>query len=60
MDTSEQIRLMHAVLDGEATPDEVTAVEALVASDPAARVRYEELRRVFETLEGMPRLSPPA
>jgi anti-sigma factor RsiW len=40
MDTSEQIRLMHAVLDGEATADEVSAVEAFVASDPAARVRY--------------------
>src|SRR5437868_2447659 len=52
--------LMHAVLDGEASAAQARTLDKALASDPTARVRFEELRRLFRTLEQVPELSPPS
>jgi len=52
--------LMHAVLDGEASAAQARTLENALASDPAARDRFEELQRLFRTLEEVPELSPPS
>lgn len=51
--------LMHAVLDGEASPEEIAELERELGSDPDARARFEALRELHELLEGMPTLDPP-
>src|SRR5205823_13718130 len=52
--------LMHAVLDGEASAAQARTLERALASDPAARERFEELKRLFQALEQVPELAPPA
>jgi hypothetical protein len=50
---------MHAVLDGEATPEEARELEELLAGDAGARAEYDALRRIFARLQALPRLEPP-
>jgi hypothetical protein len=52
--------LMHAVLDGEASEPQARELERALAADPAARARFEELKRLFVALEGVPEATPPA
>src|SRR5690242_20092475 len=59
MNTSEFDRLMHAVLDGEASPAEALELERQLAADPAARARFDDLKQLFETLRAVPRMFPP-
>ena len=59
MKLSELTELMHAVLDGEATPGETRELDRLVAADPAARAKFDELRRLFDGLAGVPMAFPP-
>jgi len=59
MNNSEYTPLMHAVLDGEATPGESAELTRLLASDPAVRAQFEDLQRLFEGLKAVPRLFPP-
>jgi hypothetical protein len=58
MNNSEYTPLMHAVLDGEATPGESAELRRLLASDPAVRAQFEDLQRLFEGLKAVPRLFP--
>lgn len=51
--------LMHAVLDGEASPDETAELERRLAASPEARAEFERLRRLFDDLAGVPRRHPP-
>src|SRR6476646_7246585 len=51
--------LMHAVLDGEATPDEHRMLEAELARNPSARSQFEELRHLFNGLRAVPQPFPP-
>ncbi|HSW84412.1 MAG TPA: hypothetical protein VLH12_13095, partial [Usitatibacter sp.] len=60
MKTTHIDELMHAVLDGEATEPQARELERVVAADPAARARFEELKRLFSALEGVPEATPPA
>jgi hypothetical protein len=55
----ERTQLMHAVLDGEATPDEALELERLLGADPAARTEFEELKSLFEGLRRVPKAFPP-
>jgi anti-sigma factor RsiW len=55
----ERTELMHAVLDGEATPDEARELEHLLATNPAARAQFEELRSLFDALSRVPKAFPP-
>ena len=50
MTFSDTDRLMHAVLDGEASPEEARRLEQVIAGDPAARERFEDLKRLFSLL----------
>ena len=59
MKYSEHTPLMHAVLDGEATPGESAELTRLLASDPAAHAEFEDLQRLFEGLKGVPQPFPP-
>ena len=59
MNHLKQIELMHAVLDGEATPGEALELERLLAADPVARAQFEELRRLFDGLAAVPKEYPP-
>src|SRR5258706_3775336 len=60
MKTTHIDELMHAVLDGEATEPQARELERLLAADPVARARFEELKRLFAALEGVPEATPPA
>jgi hypothetical protein len=51
--------LMHAVLDGEATPDEAAELERQLAENAAARTEFEQLRHLFDDLERVPLKHPP-
>ncbi|GEM_PF-3922651 len=51
--------LIQAVLDGEASERERRELEQLLESDPGARARFEELRELFDMLEGAQKLEPP-
>jgi hypothetical protein len=51
--------LMHAVLDGEATPAEAAELERQLAASPAARAEFEQLRHLFDDLAGVPARHPP-
>lgn len=53
------LELMHAVLDGEATPEEAGELDRLLEADAAARAEFDALRQLFARLEGLPRLDPP-
>ncbi len=59
MKYTEHTPLMHAVLDGEATPGESAELTRLLAADPAARAEFDELQRLFEGLKAIPRPFPP-
>src|SRR5437762_1362833 len=59
MNNSERARLMHTVLDGEATEAEARELERLLAADPAARTELEHLRRLFDGLSRVPKAFPP-
>ncbi|HKW79802.1 MAG TPA: hypothetical protein VJQ49_02230 [Casimicrobiaceae bacterium] len=59
MNHAERIRLMHAVLDGEATPDEARDLDREIAADPSAGREFSELERLFAGLRRMPRPFPP-
>ena len=51
--------LMHAVLDGEATPVEIRELERLVAGDAAVCAEFDALRRLFDGLASVPQGYPP-
>lgn len=53
-------RLMHAVLDGQASPDEARALEARLAADPDARAEFEAWRSLFGQLRHVPQADAPA
>jgi anti-sigma factor RsiW len=59
MNNSELVRLMHAALDGEATPAEALELDRQLAADPAARTRFEDLKQLFEALRRVPKMFPP-
>jgi hypothetical protein len=60
MENTQIHELMHAVLDGEATEPQARELERALAADPTARARFEELKRLFGALEGVPEATPPA
>ncbi len=51
--------LMHAVLDGEATPREAGELDRILSSDESARREYDALRALFSDLKRVPAASPP-
>src|SRR5664279_269417 len=55
----ERTRLMYAVLDGEASPDEVRELERAVGADPAVRGQFEALKSLFDELSRVPKAFPP-
>ncbi|HEY2865121.1 MAG TPA: hypothetical protein VGK37_15975 [Casimicrobiaceae bacterium] len=59
MNTSELDQLMNTMLDGEATPAEAGELDRRLAADPAARERFEELKRLFDGLGRVPKAFPP-
>src|SRR5258708_8694178 len=59
MKAFERTELMHGVLDGEATPDEARELDRLLATNPAARAQFEELRSLFDALSRVPKAFPP-
>lgn len=58
--TKEQLELMHAVLDGEASPADRAALDALLAADPAARREFDALGAFFDVLKRTPAPRVPA
>ena len=59
MNRSEYTPLMHAVLDGEASPGEATELTRLLAANPAAQAEFDELQRLFDGLKAIPKAYPP-
>src|SRR5687768_12891653 len=59
MTKAERIRMMQAVLDGEATPEETREIEALVGRDAQARAEFESLERLFAALRSVPQAHAP-
>jgi hypothetical protein len=59
MNTSTTTELMHAVLDGEATPEEVREFDLRLAGDAGARAEFAALRRMFDDLGRLPPRLPP-
>jgi hypothetical protein len=59
MPHTELQRLMHAVLDGEATPAEAEELTRRLAADAAARAEFDSLRRLFADLARLPQKQPP-
>jgi anti-sigma factor RsiW len=55
----ELTELMHAVLDGEATPAEARNLERTLAADADARAEFDSLRALFDELKGVPQALPP-
>lgn len=53
-------QLMHDVLDGVATDEERTRLEQRLAADPVLRERFDELRGMFDALNRVPMVDPPA
>ena len=60
MQTTHIDELMHAVLDGEASEPQARELERHLAIDSKSRARFEELKRLFGALEGVPEATPPA
>jgi anti-sigma factor RsiW len=52
-------QLMHAVLDGQATPSESLAFERHLAANPALRAEFDELRHICDALDNVPGKFPP-
>jgi len=48
--SQDDLRLIDAVLDGQAGPDEVRALEERLAADPQLREQYEDSKRIFDQL----------
>ena len=59
MNAAATTRLMHAVLDGEATPAETHELDRLLDADAALRERYAEWQTMFDAMQRMPRAYPP-
>jgi hypothetical protein len=59
MNDLERTRLMHVVLDGEATEAEARELDRLLAVEPTARTQFEHLRRLFDGLSRVPKAFPP-
>jgi anti-sigma factor RsiW len=59
MTPSERTRLIHAVLDGEATDAEARELDRLLAADPHARAEYDGVKRVFDALASVPQPHAP-
>ena len=59
MKPAELNALMHAVLDGEATPDEARELEHALAADPATRRRFEDWRELWDGLGRIEQAYPP-
>lgn len=60
MDAStELVRLIHAVLDGEASAHEIAELERLMAADPAVRREFATWRAMFGALHEWPQAHPP-
>src|SRR5579863_3042061 len=59
MKSDELLELMHEVLDGAASAKELRKLDELLSQDPVARAEFEDLRRLFEGLNTMPRELPP-
>src|SRR5437879_7226723 len=59
MNDHERARLMHVVLDGDATQAEARGLDRLLAAEPAARTEFEHLRRLFDGLNRVPKVFPP-
>ena len=57
--TASTDRLIHLVLDGEATPDERRTLERLAAADPDVAERQADARRLLAALDGLPQKHPP-
>ena len=55
-----ETQLMHAVLDGVASPAEKRELEQWLAGHPAAQAEFDALRGLFEHLKRVPKLDPPA
>jgi anti-sigma factor RsiW len=55
MNTRPSTALMHAVLDGEATPEERLALERHLAVNAPAKREFDQLARVFDVLARAPR-----
>lgn len=56
----ETTELMHAVLDGLATPAQEAVLTGRLAIDAAAAARFAHLRQVLADLQAMPSAAPPA
>ena len=52
--SQDTLRRVDAVLDGQASPEEVRALEERLAADPALREQYEDSKRIFDALGTMP------
>ena len=59
MERTELTRLMHEVLDGAASADEVRELDRLLAEDPEAGAQFDQLERLFAGLNTMPKALPP-
>ncbi len=59
MKTDRLHELTHLVLDGEATAEEACELERLIAADSAAKVQFDEMRRLFDGLAAVPKAYPP-
>lgn len=59
MSSTELQRLMHAVLDGEATPEEAAALDRQLAASPEARAEFARIERLFAGLAALPKEHPP-
>ena len=52
--------LMHAVLDGQASPEERAELDRLLAADPSACEQFAGLRALFAAMSRVPPVEPPA
>jgi hypothetical protein len=59
MNISELDRLMHTVLDGEATPAEAAELDRQLAADLVARQRFDDLKWLFDGFRRVPKAFPP-
>jgi anti-sigma factor RsiW len=51
--------LMHAVLDGESSPEQRAELDRLLAADPATREKFAGLRALFGAMSQVPPIDPP-
>jgi hypothetical protein len=60
MNTDRLERLAHDELDGTATTSQIAELKAMLAQSEEARIRYEEIRQVFQFLGDQRPLEPPS